>query len=620
MINIITRCSRVGNLKIISEGLVQNLESIRWWIIFDTNIVQQIDVATLADLNKIGAIIRYRGGESTSCGMNLVNSILDEINDGWVYILDDDNLIHPNFFGVILETIKSNPNKLGIIFNQKVGGIDFSGLDIREAKHENVKVGSIDSAQFLLDRKLISDLRFINDYKADGYFIVSLYEANKDKFLFLEQELCYYNKIQTTKLHSYPRILVLGAEQEIKLQSYQLADFEAKDMNLKFLLDDSSLIKELNNFNPDAIITVGEDYGKFPILCSQALDIRKRWIHVKELDESVGNSAYICASSYILDSSDKNTPLVSFFTPIYNTGDKLWRTYQSVKNQTYTNWEWILVNDSTDGGLTLKIAETISDVDCRVKVYDFKKKSGGIVGESKFRAATLCSGDYLMELDHDDYLTNEAAYWMVEAFKRYPDAKFVYSDCAEIWENHESLTYGDGFAFGYGSYRDEVYNGIVYKTMNTSNINPKTIRHIVGVPNHFRAWDRRFYHQIGGHNRRLTIADDYELIVRTFLKTKMVRVPKLLYLQFYHGGNTQDKTRADIQRRVRTIKDFYNDRIYERFKELGVRDWAYEENRWDPLLVESKFGEEENYVNYTLDDKINLNLNHVYNPGVNWIL
>ena len=59
-------------------------------------------------------------------------------------------------------------------------------------------------------------------------------------------------------------------------------------------------------------------------------------------------------------------------------------------------------------------------------------------------------------------------------------------------------------------------------------------------------------------------------------------------------------------------------RIYERFKELGVRDWAYEENRWNPLLVHSKFGEEENYVNYILDDKINLN--SMYNRGVNWIL
>ena len=100
--------------------------------------------------------------------------------------------------------------------------------------------------------------------------------------------------------------------------------------------------------------------------------------------------------------------------------------------------------------------------------------------------------------------------------------KFVYSDCSEVDENLNSLTYGEGFAFGYGKYRTENYAGRDYQVAIAQNINPKTIRHIVGVPNHFRAWDREFYHSIGGHNRRLTIADDYELLIRSFLKTNTV--------------------------------------------------------------------------------------------------
>jgi hypothetical protein len=203
-------------------------------------------------------------------------------------------------------------------------------------------------------------------------------------------------------------------------------------------------------------------------------------------------------------------------------------------------------------------------------------------------------------MDHDDVLTPDAALLMVEAFKKYPDCKFVYSDFAEIDENHNSLTYGDSFSFGYGSYRDEEYNGKIYKTVNTSNLNPKTIRHIVGVPNHFRAWERFFYHSIGGHNRRLSIADDYELIVRTFLNTKMVRIPKLLYLQFYHNSNTQNATRKDIQRRVRTISNFYNEKIKQRFNELGYEDWAYNFDKFNPLNAPSLFGSEENSVNYTM--------------------
>jgi hypothetical protein len=132
------------------------------------------------------------------------------------------------------------------------------------------------------------------------------------------------------------------------------------------------------------------------------------------------------------------------------------------------------------------------------------------------------------------------------------------------------------------------------KIADTSNINPLTIRHIVGVPNHFRAWRRKAYFESGCHNRRLSIADDYELIIRTFLITKFVKVKRGCYFQFYHGENSQDRTRADIQRRVRTISYFYRDKIKARFEELGKHDWAYEEH----TLSTPKFGDEEGYVNY----------------------
>jgi glycosyltransferase involved in cell wall biosynthesis len=298
--------------------------------------------------------------------------------------------------------------------------------------------------------------------------------------------------------------------------------------------------------------------------------------------------------------------IVSFFTPIYNTKDKLWTTYDSVKNQTYPNWEWVIVNDSSDGGKTLKIALEIASQDHRVRVYDFREKSGGIIGESKYRAATLTKGKWLAELDHDDYLMPDCARYIIEASVRFPDAGFIYTDSVELDEFHNSMTYPDGFCFGYGKYRKEYHYRNTWDVVDSANINPKTIRHIVGVPNHIRTWRRDVYFEVGGHNRDLAIADDYELIVRTFLKTKFVRIPKLGYLQYiYHnanGRNTHDLSRADIQRRVRSIMYFYNDAINERFKELGVIDYAYEENKDNPLNVESRFGEDENYVNYIYND------------------
>jgi glycosyltransferase involved in cell wall biosynthesis len=264
----------------------------------------------------------------------------------------------------------------------------------------------------------------------------------------------------------------------------------------------------------------------------------------------------------------------------------------------------VIVNDSTDDGFTLKIAEQIAKIDPRVKIYDFREKSGGLIGEVKWRAACMAKGEILAELDHDDYLTPDCAEFLIKAAEKHKDVGFFYSDCVESREDHSAIIYGEGFGCGYGSYKKEDALGRTYDVSIAPNINPKTIRHIVGIPNHIRAWRRDVYFSIGGHCRNLSIADDYELIIRTFLKTKMLRIPKLLYVQyFYNDGvemNTQDLTRADIQRRVKTIARFYNDAINQRFKQLGKKDWAYDADIAEKALdVPSRFGDAEQHVNET---------------------
>jgi hypothetical protein len=182
-----------------------------------------------------------------------------------------------------------------------------------------------------------------------------------------------------------------------------------------------------------------------------------------------------------------------------------------------------------------------------------------------------------------------------------------YGDTAEVNEEWENQKYGEGFALGYGSYRDEEYKGKLLSPANQQNINPKTIRHIVGVPNHIRAWRRSTYFEIGGHNRSLTIADDFELVIRSFLYSKICKIPKLSYIQFLYnnsgGRNTHDLSRADIQRRVRTISQYYNEQINARFIELGIEDWAYNERPDYPISAESRYGDKEGVANEIYTEK-----------------
>ena len=604
-IRILTRCTRPQHLLKVKESLIfppPEME-VTWDVIFDISVVKNIESTILAELSKecplnLKINTLFLPGVPGDFGHELLNMRMDAAeNDEWICILDDDNELHPNFYRRVYE--EHGKGEI-LIFSQEVGGRDFTGLQIREALPENMKLRGVDMAQFLAKKESLGKHRLIPmTYVADGLFLENLYSQVPEKFHFIPEVLCNYNSLQqaTGKSWTLPRVLVVGKERG-ELKSFKAFEFESDELNVN-VTSSEKVFESISTFDPDCILTTGEGEGKsyydFPQLCGMPSDFRSRWIHPSnEEDSMIGEMAYSCSMNFILGKPYRD--LVSVVTPVYNTGEKLRRTYSSVASQTHTNWEWVIVNDSTDS-ITLSIAEEIAKKDPRVKIYDFKGKTKGIIGEAKYRGCALSRGDYLFELDHDDIIHPEALELMMKGFRDHPDAGFVYSDCAEITENWESLTYGPGFSFGYGSYRVENHFGIDFQVANTANINPLTIRHIVGVPNHFRAWRRDLYFEIGGHNRRLSIADDYELLVRTFLKTKFVKVPYCCYFQFYHGSNSQDASRADIQRRVRTISNYYNEAIKARFEELGKEDWAYP---WG-TRSQPRFGEEENFVNYILE-------------------
>jgi glycosyltransferase involved in cell wall biosynthesis len=376
-----------------------------------------------------------------------------------------------------------------------------------------------------------------------------------------------------------PTICIFGRDNSLKLVTPVQEDYEEKRLDCRCYSSDSDLEQLLIQNRPHVIITIGQP-SSFPNLIKAPMEIRKRWLHYDSLPAltQLGIDAYNCYLTNVFNNrgADDN-PLVTVFTPAYKTGEKLYRPFLSLKNQTYTNWEWIIVDDSDDNGKTFKLLSDLAKRDHRIQVFKPWEHSG-IIGKVKHWACSLGKGHILVELDHDDELTDYALDYVVEGFRQYPEAGFLYTDCAEIYENRTSHTYRNGWALGYGSYTDVEYKGKVYKSGNTGNINAKTIRHIVSAPNHIRAWRRPFYESIGGHNEELHVADDYEIIVRTFLKTRMVRVPKLCYLQ-YISNTAQAVRNKDIQRHVRFIRIHYDKMIHERFLELGCEDFIWDEKK-----------------------------------------
>ena len=268
-------------------------------------------------------------------------------------------------------------------------------------------------------------------------------------------------------------------------------------------------------------------------------------------------------------------PKVSYFTSLYNSNIEMTkRVYECLKKQTNDSWEWICIDDSPSP------LSFLTDMvnDSRVKYYRFNSASRGVIGEAKYRAAMMCTGTYLAELDHDDLILPEMTDYLLRYGLRH-NADFIYTDSAEIYYNIEdnSITcpdkYPEGAGMGYYKYyQTDIKNPVNDKTYTVNAIlcpplNPKTLRHIVSVPNHIRCWKKDFYMKIGGHNRNLPIADDYELILRTVLNGGVcLHLNWCGYMQTIHSKNTTGYRRNLIQDYVKAIMVHYDSEINKYFQ------------------------------------------------------
>ena len=372
-------------------------------------------------------------------------------------------------------------------------------------------------------------------------------------------------------------------------------------------LPEGDVFEDYSLYRPDLIISINKEV-KIP-------NYQLEQIHI-HLDEMFGDNvlANIIVCQTVFRSCKVIRPRFSIFTPTYKTGERLYRTYESLKKQVWTNWEWVIVDDSPDEE-TWKIIQEISKNDFRVKPHRIYPLSGGNVGLAKHRAAMLCNGDWLVELDHDDYLTSDCLSTCNSAIEKYPDAGFLYSDVCEMYDDGEPKYYdhdwsGDWYArhdnffdFGYAGHTWTDADGKKVLAHWYPDINPLTIRFNISMPDHVRMWERNLYYKIGGHNKNIPVADDLEIIIKSFLHTRMIHVKKVLYFQYNNRNSTVDNNATDINRRARLIRDYYDKAIHERIIELGYHDWNWSDEdghsqKFQNKVPIRKYYHEEEVMNY----------------------
>lgn len=92
--------------------------------------------------------------------------------------------------------------------------------------------------------------------------------------------------------------------------------------------------------------------------------------------------------------------LVSVIIPTYNSGDLLNISVKSVLEQTYTNFELLLVDDQSTDQHTLDLLHSFANQDPRIRLI-FNQQNMG-TSQSRNHAITLAQGKYVTFLDHDD--------------------------------------------------------------------------------------------------------------------------------------------------------------------------------------------------------------------------
>lgn len=381
-------------------------------------------------------------------------------------------------------------------------------------------------------------------------------------------------------------------------KSYKAVDtfFEKfeKDLNCTvFIINEPKELNRLYDCNNQILLTYGNKNIEYikdltDFLPKRIID--NKWIHIDNffdlncVDENIvkGYISYIdkmVNDRYITNvcgSRESCRPVFSIFTTCYNSYQKIFRAYESFLTQKFIDWEWVILDDSPDEKHFDFLKENFSK-DKRVRMYRRSENSGSI-GNVKNEVVMLCRGKYVLEMDHDDEILPDTLKDAVDVFEKDPEVGFVYMDFCNLYENGNNFKYGDFFGLGYAGYHCVKFRGKWVFVENTPNINNITISHLVSLPNHPRIWRKDTLMKLGNYSEELPICDDQEILMRSAMETKCVKISKMGYVQYMNEGNNNFSLirNWEINRigpHILTPIFYDKYKVHEKMKEMG----AYED-------------------------------------------
>jgi len=206
--------------------------------------------------------------------------------------------------------------------------------------------------------------------------------------------------------------------------------------------------------------------------------------------------------------------LISIITPVYNVEKFIVETIESVLEQTYSNWELLLVDDGSTDGST-QVCKNYALKDERIKY--FYKPNGG-QASARNLGINNAKGEYITFLDSDDLYCKDKLESHFSDLKNHP-ADFYYGGGFMLFQN-KSVNNIETYNWFYGKHTGNEFFKILYHSCAV-NINTVLIK-------------KTLFDTVGLFDESTILrgTEDWDLWLRIALKVKIIYgnpAPKVYY-------------------------------------------------------------------------------------------
>lgn len=215
--------------------------------------------------------------------------------------------------------------------------------------------------------------------------------------------------------------------------------------------------------------------------------------------------------------------LVSIILPVYNGANNISSAIESIINQTYINWELIIVNDcSTDN--TLEIINSYQMHDHRIRI--FSNSVNLKLPRTLNKGFAYAKGEYLTWTSDDNIYKPNAIEYLVRELEKSTDIDMVYSDYTNIDASGNVISEG--------------------KLLDSDMI---FIGNVIGACFLYTA---DIACKVGEYDANLFLAEDYDYWIRIYRYGKIKHIPVSLYYYRRHALSLTETKSALIN--VQTYK------------------------------------------------------------------